>query len=335
MTADSAANLSPVEDDGLLFGCTLVGDGTADLIEWRDVENWAEDDPPLWVHLDRNSPRVQHWLMHESGLTQPTTDALLAEETRPRVFHGKQGFVTIVRGINTNQGAEPTDMVAMRMWSDGKRVITIRQERLVTPRDVLAELLEHGTGPKTAAEIYERLIHRITVKIADSVESLEGALDEIEEKPDLARANERRRQLADLRTRTTILRRYLLPQREALNTLLNEPPTWFGTECRMRLRESVDRLYRYLEEIDSARDRASSIKDDIANQLAESSNRTLYILAIISAIFLPLGFLTGLLGVNIAGMPGVDHPYAFWIFCVMMVAMLVIELAIFKRLKWL
>ncbi|WP_407649163.1 CorA family divalent cation transporter [Devosia algicola] len=70
-------------------------------------------------------------------------------------------------------------------------------------------------------------------------------------------------------------------------------------------------------------------------RLAESSNKTLYVLAIISAIFLPLAFLTGLLGVNVGGMPGVDNQNAFWIFCGIMVALLGLELFIFRLLKWL
>jgi len=101
------------------------------------------------------------------------------------------------------------------------------------------------------------------------------------------------------------------------------------------MRDSADRLTRYVEELDAARERSMIIKDDIANQLSESANRTLYVLAIISGVFLPLAFLTGLLGINVGGMPGVENPSAFWIFCGMIVVLLIIELIIFKRLKWL
>lgn len=335
MTDEIQGTVQPDEDDGLLFGCRLNGDGTANLIGWKEVESWKAGDPSIWIHLDRESSRVQKWMNEESGLTTPTTDALLAEETRPRVFHGKQGFVTILRGVNLNPEADAEDMVAMRMWSDGNRVITIRQERLMTPRDVLSELLEFGVGPTTAGELYERLIHRITERMAVAVESFEGKLDEIEDNLDLSHANVQRNRLSELRRKTAILRRYISPQKEALSTLLVEPPDWFLEESRMRLRETIDRLFRYVEEIDAARERAAVIREDIANQIAEASNKTLYVLAIISAIFLPLAFLTGLLGINIGGMPGVENDNAFWIFCGLMAVLLGLELVIFKRLKWL
>ncbi|WDR01930.1 CorA family divalent cation transporter [Devosia algicola] len=254
------------EEEGLLFACRLDGSGSATLIGWDAVESWQPDHGPLWVHLDRDSPRVQDWLINHSGLTAPTSDALIAEETRPRVFHGKQGFVAILRGVNTNVGADAADMVAMRMWSDGQRVITIRQERLMTPRDVLAQLLELGTGPINAASLFERLIHRINERMADAIDSLDEQLEAIEVSLDLARAAEQRKQLSEIRLHAAIYRRYISPQKDALTALLIEPPAWFGDDCMPHLRESIDRLLRYLEDIDTARERATVIKDDISNQ---------------------------------------------------------------------
>ncbi|WP_299809351.1 zinc transporter ZntB [uncultured Roseibium sp.] len=335
MTDGLKSQREPLEEDGLLFGCVLDGEGGASLVNWAEVEAWSQTGPALWIHLDRDSERVQTWLKHESNLTGPTVEALLAEETRPRVFRGKRGFVTILRGVNTNPDEDPTDMIAMRMWSDGHRVITIRQQRLLTPRDILRQLIETETGPTTAAQLYERLIHRITERMAEVLASVDNRLFQIEENIDIALASEQRRQLSALRQEGAALRRYISPQKEALTNILIEPPSWFDDESRLRLRETTDRVVRYVEEIDAARERAMVIKDDIANQLAEATNKTLYILAIISGIFLPLSFFTGLLGINIGGMPAVDNDSAFWIFCILMLVVLAGELAIFRRLGWL
>ena len=335
MAVEDATEVGPVEADGLAFGCVLDGQGGARLVDWQGVEEWDETDGPLWVHLDRHAPRVETWLREKSGLTEATINALLAEETRPRVFRGKRGLIAILRGVNTNPGAEPEDMVDMRLWSDGKKVISLRHRRLMTPRDLLAQLIESENGPRSASQVFERLIGRLAERMAGTIESYEKVLDDLEEDIDIAHATRIRRELAELRRDTVTLRRYMAPQREALGNLLIEPPPWLEDSCRINLRETADRLMRYLELLDAARERSIVIKDDIANQLAEASNRTLYVLAIISAIFLPLAFLTGLLGINIGGMPGLDNPSAFWIACGVMVVMLAIELIVFRWLKWL
>lgn len=323
------------EDDGLVFAVMLGGDGSGALANWPAVEGWTSGDGPIWVHLDRASRRSQAWLRNRSGLSRATVEALLAEETRPRVFRGKTGLTTVIRGVNLNPGQKSEDMIALRIWSDGVRVITLRDERLQSVRDILAALLDHGTGPATIAETYVRLIGRVNERIGPAIDDIEDQIDDIESNLATHDTNETRRSVADLRQKTVILRRYLAPQRAAIGELLSDPPGWAGDTWRTSLRETTDRVIGYVEELDQTKERALVIKDDIVNELAEKTNRTLYVLAVLSAIFLPLSFLTGLLGINIGGMPGVESDNAFWMFCAAIAVLLVVEIAIFRYLKWL
>jgi len=324
----------PVEDDGLVFAAMLSGNGSAELVGWDVVEAWSEGDGPMWIHLDRGNEKAQTWLRNQSGLTMQTADALLTEETRPRVFFGKRGTVTVLRGLNSNAGQKSEDMVALRIWSEGHRIITLRDERLQSVRDVLASLLDFGTGPRTIPETYVKLVARVNERIVPTVTAYEEQIDEIEENLSEAELRKTRKALVDLRRKAVLVRRYLAPQRAALEDLAAEPPGWASETWRPELRETSDRVVRLVEALDVVKERALVVKDDIANDVAESTNRTLYILAMISAVFLPLSFLTGLLGINIGGMPGVESDSAFWIFCAIMVVVLAAEIAIFKFLKW-
>ena len=60
-------------------------------------------------------------------------------------------------------------------------------------------------------------------------------------------------------------------------------------------------------------------------------NKNLYLLSVIAAVFLPLGFLTGLLGINVGGVPGVDDPSAFWIFSGFLSVVVALQILLFKR----
>jgi len=326
--------IQPVEDEGLLFGCVLDGDGGAKPIGWTELECWSDTDSPLWVHLNLSEPRVLSWLAQSSGLSQVTSEALRAPESRPRVFHGKRGFVTILRGVNTNPGSAPEDMVALRIWSDGKRVITLRHEKLMTPLDILNRLFGEADGPSSAAELYQSLITRLTERIGVTVDTLGEDLDGIEARMETEGGTDLRREVSDMRIKLVSLRRYLAPQREALGSLLANPPEWFDDASRRRLREAADRTVLYIEEIDASREQSLVLKDEISNRLAEATNRTLYVLAIVSGVFLPFGFLTGLFGINIGGMPGTNSSSGFLIFCGVLLGLLIAELVAFKRLKW-
>ena len=75
-------------------------------------------------------------------------------------------------------------------------------------------------------------------------------------------------------------------------------------------------------------------QEELTQKLTEQTERRMYVLAIITSVFLPLGFLTGLLGINVGGMPGTDDPLAFWIVCLLAVIVSVVTLWVLRRMRW-
>ena len=97
----------------------------------------------------------------------------------------------------------------------------------------------------------------------------------------------------------------------------------------------AERTARFVEDIDSARDRASITHEELNNKLSEQMNKAMYTLSIVAAIFLPLGLLTGLLGINVGGIPGTENMWAFPIVTVVLVALGIGLILWFKKIKWL
>lgn len=322
------------DNAGLISACILDGKGGAKPVGWKEIRSWKPASGPIWIHLDRANPEAIKWLRNESGLTPVTIDAIATEESRPRVFRGKRGYIAILRGINQNDGAEPDDMVAIRLWSDGERLITLRHRRLFAPRQIFEELTEHKTGPVSVATLFEAIVSRLISQMNSCVTEYEEKLDDIELRAEDADAGDLRRELGDIRKDAIELRRFMAPQREALSAMLGDPPSWLPAELKPSLREATDLQQRLVEELDAVRERGLVIKDDISNRLAEKMNNNMYVISIIAAIFLPLSFFTGLLGINVGGMPGVDSSAAFWVTCALMVIILLAQIWIFRKLKW-
>ncbi len=320
------------EDDGLLFACALDGKGGAKSIGWGDLNRLPAANARHWIHLNRSSPRAQTWLREESGITPITADALLAEETRPRVFRGKRGYVVILRGVNTNPAEDPENMVAIRIWCDGKRLISLRQRKLLTPREILAQF-DQSIGPRAVADLFESIIARLAERMGAVITDYDDTLDQIEEQIESIQPSNVRSKLGEIRRQIVALRRYMTPQRDALNQILADTPDWLDQRLRLRLRETADRWQRYIEDLDTARERAVVMIDEIATRLAEAMNRNMLIFSLVAVLFLPLGFLTGLLGINVGGMPGVDSPSAFWITCGLITVVLAVELVLLRKLK--
>jgi zinc transporter len=102
----------------------------------------------------------------------------------------------------------------------------------------------------------------------------------------------------------------------------------------MQIREANNKVIRYLEDLDSAKDRASVAHEAISNHLAEEMNSRMYVLSLVAALFLPLGFLTGLLGINVGGIPLADAPRGFIEIVIILVVLVVIQVFVFMRKKW-
>ena len=314
-------------EGGLVFAYCLTRPSRD--LAWSDLDA-AQVEGPIWLHLERTAPAVEYWLREKSGLDPVVVDALLADETRPRSAMFGDGMVIILRGVNLNPGAEPEDMVALRVWIDPARLITVRTRRLVSAQDVRDEI-EAGNGPRTPAATLLGLITRLVARIGPVVDRLGDEIDDIE--TDLAEKppRELRSRLAALRREAIGFRRYLSPQRDVLSRLYVEAAELFDERTRLRLRESADAMMRYVEELDAARERAAVISEELAAAASERMNRTMYVLSLVSTVFLPLGFVTGLLGVNIAGIPGTESPFAFELLAGGLIVLALFEVLLFRR----
>jgi len=321
------------ERDGLVWAYQVGLGGHGTQIEWDGLESPAENGFQ-WIHLDRSAQESQTWLREKSGLGDLELDALLAEETRPRATPMGNGLLVILRGVNLSPGADPEDMVSVRMWVDSDRVITLRRQRLLALTDV-REQIDAGNAPTSSGDFVAAVAERLVERMGGVLNDLDENLDAIEEGLETASATTSRSKLLALRRQAITLRRHLSPQREALTRLSLERMAWLGDRERQHLRETLDRTTRYIEDLESARERAAVTQEELANRLAEQMNRRMYALSIIAGIFLPLSFATGLLGINVGGIPGAETSWAFAAFCGILSLIAVGEILLFRRLKWL
>jgi len=320
--------------DGLLHALVLDRNGSARPVEPENIENWRPEDGLLWLHLDVAERPPDDWMQMDLGLNPLVVEALNADETRPRSLTLADGLLTVLRGVNTNPGADPEDMVSIRLWIERDRIVSTRRRRLLSVQD-LKEQLQQGLGPKTSGEFLSELIGRLADRIGGFVDTIEDALSSIEEAESDEPVQLRRRSLAGLRRQIASVRRFVGPQRDALDRLYRNPGSLLSDSETNRLREEADRVTRYLEDLDLARERAVVLQEELMNELAQLQNTRMYVLSVVAAIFLPLTFVTGLLGMNVGGLPGIDSPRGFLIAVVVMFATSAAMLIYFRYRKWL
>lgn len=283
--------------------------------------------PSVWYHCQRDAPGLREWLA-DNSVSHAIIDSLLADDTRPRFEkYSEDCFLIILRGINFNQGAEPDDMLSLRiLWYKGA-VISTRKVPSRAVTSIISQL-EEGQGPKTLQELLLGMTNRINSNISEFLTPVEEMLDELSLESTIDLKN-----LNSIHTRLLRLRRYLKPQKYVLEDLLESHPSVLAKQ-QNDLKNCLDMLTRINESVEFYIEQIGVYLMNLNQQQAEKMNRNTYLFSVIAGIFLPAGFFTGLLGVNIAGMPGTDNPTAFTLFCVALLAVAAVEVVILKKLRF-
>ena len=321
------------DEQGLVAAYVLDGEGGGTAVGYPAISAWTPDQGVLWVHLQRGD-ESDRWLAEKSGLDPLIVDALLAEETRPRSVSVGDGLLVILRGVNLNPGADPEDMVSLRVWVEERRIISVRLRRLMAIQD-LHDGIAVGRGPKRSGDLIADIVTRIVERMGPVIGNLEEETDSLEDEMLARESRKTRHRLANVRHEAIVLRRYLAPQRDATARLQTVDHGWIDLQQKARLREATDRLIRYIEDLDTVRERAAVIQDELVGRLSDQMNRTMYHLTVVATIMLPLGFLTGLLGINVGAIPGAESPWGFAVVCAILVAAVGAQVALFRWLRWL
>ena len=320
--------------DAFICAYTLNGDGSCTALDEAGVASRAAADTPVWVHLSAHSAEARRWLEKEAQLPDDTLiEALLAEDTRPRMQTREDGVLLILRGVNLNDNAEPEDMVSIRIWVESYRFISVQLRTLGGVQD-MQRRLESGVGPKDIGDLVTTFIEGSIVRMSPVMGELADGIDELEDRilqMDLVGIREK---IVSTRRQAIIFNRFLAPQRDIVQRLTEASIPWLEEQDILRLREAQNEITRFVEDLQALRERSHSVQEEVANILTERLNRNTYVFSLIAAIFLPLSFLTGLLGINVPGIPGADDPEAFLVFCGILIAVVIAQVAVFKKLRW-
>ena len=315
------------------FAVLFDGAGGCKELVPDEVEKWSESDGLLWIDCDQTSQETRHWLEYESGASEAIANILLAGETRPRTVVQPNGLVVILRGINMNPGAVPDDMVAVRIWLQKNRIITSHRRSMFSIDDIRNSLLA-GDGPRTAGEFLVALTGFLSGRIGASIDNIEQLIDDIDSQILSGAVGDLRTTLGVVRRQAAAIRRHLTPQRDALDRLSRADSDILTSAEVHDIREAGDHVMRQLEDLDLARENAFVTQEELMNRIAQEQNARMYLLSIVSAVFLPLMFVTGLLGMNVAGLPGTSDPNGFLYAIVIMVIFGTGMAIYFKLKKW-
>ena len=204
----------------------------------------------------------------------------------------------------------------------------------------IAELQEHATrNPKVLGEGPVSLFHRIVDTMVDhyqpEVEKLEEALDDLEAAvldrptPDVMRL------ILSEKRRVAGLRRIITPQRDVVARLARREFVDISTDMSFRFRDVYDHLQRLNDDATMFQDRITGILEAYLSNVSNKLNEVMKLLTVVATVFMPLTLVSGIYGMNIhlPQFPGSDSAQ-FWWLAGIMIAVVGLMLAFFRRNRW-
>lgn len=319
------------ETRACLLSYAFDGEGSGRLL---DLATIADDDQRfIWIHLNGRHADAKKFIKDQLKLDPLLQKTLLAEEMRPRLEERGPNTLILLRGINFHPGPTPEDLVSIRLWVSGNRIISVsrRKSRAVAELD---ERIKQGRGPRRVGEFIAMLCSHLNDGLEPAIVDLDETVDRLEEISLESPDSDLRNDIAAIRKQATLFKRHMAPQRDVYSRLYISQLSWLTTADKWYMQDNNDRMTRFLEDLDALRERSQILQDELTSALSAKLNKNLYILSIVTALFMPLSFFSGLLGMNLSGIPGAQHPMSFGIACGIAMMIALVEIMIFKKLKW-
>ncbi|MGR4991256.1 CorA family divalent cation transporter [Vibrio rotiferianus] len=290
----------------------------------RQENSSTKIEPHHWYHCERGHVATRDWLEFNT-IPRSTIDNLLADESRPS-FHqlDRENFLLILRGINMNANASPEDMLSIRILYYNGALISTRKTPSRAIMDI-REALAEQKGPQSLASLLNHIIDGLNGKIDTYLDVIENTLNEFDV------SDESTYKHISAQKALMSIKRFIRPQQYAIRDLIeSEAPLVITRPHQYRF--AHNNIIRINETIDFFLGEVELFQEEIRHRREQKTNKNSYLFTLVATIFLPTSFLTGLLGINIGGIPGVDSTMAFTWFCVALGVIFGLEVILLKYL---
>jgi magnesium transporter len=253
---------------------------------------------------------------------------------RPKVESHAEYIFLVLRMVRVDENdevsAEQVSLVVGPSW-----VITV-QERAgdvfdpVRRRTVDGPRMRKRGADYLAYALLDAVLdgyYPVVEKLGEELESLEDTILEGRHRGMMARLHWVRHELL-------LLRRSVVPQREALSVVLREESPYFGEEARVFLRDCYDHIIQLSDVIESYRELTASLMDLQMSLVSQEMNQVMQVLTVMATIFIPLGFLAGVYGMNFKVMPELEWRWGYAAWWGVAAAMALGMLGVFRWKGW-
>jgi zinc transporter len=299
-------------DWGLICGYQLVpGQKPTEIFVDGIEESLARRDAVTWLHLNLGDARTRRWIGEAAFLPDHLRELLNEHNDDRRIEAADDGLLVVMSDFAFEDESDPWEVATLWCFARPRMLISARIHP-VRSADALRLELRGGFTTGSGTGLLAQLLELRTGRLRRLSSGMTVQLDTIEDEILAGNIKQQREQLGRMRRLCARLRRQFVPEKSDMSKFLRRSPAFLDQEDRDPLVSADEGLGYAVEEIAEHYERAKLLQEELASRLAENTGRNLYVLSILTAVLLPMTLVTGIFGMNVAGLPGLHSHAAFW-----------------------
>ena len=264
----------------------------------------------IWLHFDLTDSSAQPWMHTHLALSEEFFDALRLDSRSTRIEDAQDNLVAVVNDVAYEFAFDPSEIATLWMSVSPRVAVSARRHPLRSI-DRLREAVNAGAGVGSTVDLLNHLMRDQGDVLVRIVREATLKVDAIEDTLLHRRPRQQRAELGKLRRVLVRLQRLLAPEPGALFRLLRQPPPWISAADLDELRQATEEFSLVLRDLAALQERIKLLQEEIAAQVSEQTNRSLFTLTMVTVLALPINITTGFFGMNVGGIPFAEFGHGF------------------------
>jgi len=318
------------DKNGLICGFLFGAGGVGTAIDLDSALHWlhtgARTNPAdttgdgfVWLHFNLSDAAAEGWIAKHLGVVPEFFEALHEGSRSTRIEDARDTLIAVINDVAYEFAFDPSEIETL--WVNvGPRMAISARIHPLRSIDRLRQAVKAGHRFRSSVDFLNRLMHDQGDVLMRIVREATVKVDAIEDKLLQGRLQRKRFDLGQLRRVLVRLQRLLAPEPGALFRLLRQPPPWVTANDLDELRQATEEFTMIIRDVAELQERIKLLQEEIAAQMNEQTNRSLFTLTIVTVLALPINILAGLFGMNVGGVPLAQNPHGFWVIVAIIVA---------------
>ncbi len=315
LLSESAESRYGSDQNGLVCGYLFTPARTVAPIDSAAAAEWLASgklpaDSFVWLHFSLTNANSEPWMTSHLSLPESFKESLKESVGSTRLEQEGDALVAVIHDVMFDFTFDAAGVSTVILCLEPRLLLSARIRPLRSV-DKLRNSIKAGETFRSSAELLSSLLRDQSDVLVEILRKTTTRVNGIEDSMLENRVSSNRRELGSLRGMLVRLQRLLAPEPAALFRLLNRPPPWMNDRDVQDLREAAEEFSTAANDSAALVERVKLLQEEMGATVNEQTNKTLFVLTMVTVLALPINLISGMFGMNVGGIPLAGSPHGF------------------------